>query len=321
VGALTMRAIQISEFGGPEVLELVALDAPEAGPGQVLIHVKRAGVNFADTHSRADAYLVSPELPYVPGGEVAGIRDDTGERVIALTGSGGYAEHTVAYESLCWQVPDGVDDGTALALAVQGVTAWHLIRTCGRVQPGETVVVHAAAGGVGSLAVQLARRAGARVIATASTDEKRALALELGAHEAVSPDPGGLAARLIEANGGERVDVVLEMVGGDVFRQSLGALGSFGRLVIYGQASHEPSELEAARLQSRCRSVVGFWLMDCIGRDDLLAEPLAELFELVQQGELRVIVGGTYPLGEAARAHRDLEARRTTGKQLLDTTA
>jgi NADPH2:quinone reductase len=316
-----MRAIQISEFGGPEVLELVDLAAPSAGPDQVLIRVKRAGVNFADTHSRSNSYLVAAELPYVPGGEVVGVREDTGERVVALTGSGGYAEHAVAQESLCWALPDGVDDGTALALVVQGVTAWHLIGTCGRVQPGETVVVHAAAGGVGSLAVQLARRAGAHVIATASTEEKRRLALELGAHAAVDPDPDGLAARLIEANGGRRVDVVLEMIGGDVFRQSLGALGSFGRLVIYGQASHEPSQLEAARLQSRCRSVVGFWLMDCIGRDDLLAEPLAELFALVQEGELRSIVGGTYPLGDAAQAHRDLEQRRTTGKQLLDPTA
>ena len=316
-----MRAIQISEFGGPDVLELVELDPPSAGPGQVLIRVNRAGVNFADTHSRSNSYLVAAELPYVPGGEVVGVREDTGERVVALTGSGGYAEHAVAQESLCWTVPEGVDDGTALALVVQGVTAWHLIGTCGRVRPGETVVVHAAAGGVGSLAVQLARRAGAHVIATASTEEKRQLARELGAHAAVDPDPGGLAARLIEANGDRRVDVVLEMVGGDVFRQSLGALGTFGRLVIYGQASHEPSQLEAARLQSRCRSVVGFWLMDCIGRDELMAEPLAELFALVQESALRSIVGGTYPLGDAAQVHRDLEERRTTGKQLLDPTA
>lgn len=316
-----MRAIQISEFGGPDVLELVDLEPPSAAPGQVLIRVNRAGVNFADTHSRSNSYLVASELPYVPGGEVVGVREDTGDRVVALTGSGGYAEHAVAQESLCWTVPDGVDDGTALALVVQGVTAWHLIGTCGRVQPRETVVVHAAAGGVGSLAVQLARRAGAHVIATASTEEKRELARELGAHAAVEPDPDGLAARLIEANGGRRVDVVLEMVGGDVFRQSLGALGTFGRLVIYGQASHEPSQLEAARLQSRCRSVVGFWLMDCVGRDELMAEPLAELFALVQEGALRSIVGGTYPLGDAAQAHRDLEQRRTTGKQLLDPTA
>jgi NADPH2:quinone reductase len=315
-----MRAIQISEFGGPDVLELVELERPVAGDGEVLIRVERAGINYADTHSRTNSYLIPATLPYVPGGEVAGVREDTGERVLALTGAGGYAEQAVAREALCWPIPDGVDAGTALALLVQGVTAWHLINTCGRLEEGETVVVHAAAGSVGSLAVQLARRADAHVIATASSASKRALALELGAHAAVAPDPDGLAARLIEANGGSRVDVVLEMVGGEVFRQSLGALGPFGRLVIYGQASHEPSELEAARLQNRSRSIIGFWLMDCIGAG-MVAEPLARLFELVQAGELRPVVGETYPLDDAARAHRELEARRTTGKQLLDPTA
>ncbi|HEY3190266.1 MAG TPA: NADPH:quinone oxidoreductase family protein, partial [Solirubrobacteraceae bacterium] len=293
-----MRAVQISSFGGPEVLELVDLDTPVPGDGEVLIRVTRAGINYADTHSRSDSYLVSPDLPYVPGGEVVGVRDDTGERVVALSGNGGYAEYAVAQESLVWPVPDGVDDGSAVALLVQGITAWHLINTCGRVQPGETVVVHAAAGGVGSLAVQLARRAGARVIATASTEAKRELALELGAHVAVAPDADGLAGRLIEANGGKRVDVVLEMTGGEVFRQSLGALGAFGRLVIYGQASHEPSTVEAALLQSRSRSIIGYWLMDCLRRPAMVSEPLAEVFRLVEDGDLRVIVGGTYPLAD-----------------------
>jgi NADPH2:quinone reductase len=316
-----MRAVQISSFGGPEVLELVDLDTPVPGDGEVLIRVTRAGINYADTHSRSDSYLVSPDLPYVPGGEVVGVRDDTGERVVALSGNGGYAEYAVAQESLVWPVPDGVDDGSAVALLVQGITAWHLINTCGRVQPGETVVVHAAAGGVGSLAVQLARRAGAHVIATASTDAKRQLALDLGAHLAVAPDADGLAGRLIEANGGKRVDVVLEMTGGEVFRQSLGALGAFGRLVIYGQASHEPSTVEAALLQSRSRSIIGYWLMDCLRRPGMVSEPLAELFRLVDDGDLRVIVGGTYPLADAARAHRDIESRLTTGKQLLDPAA
>jgi NADPH:quinone reductase len=316
-----MRAIQVSEFGGPEVLELVEIEPPAPRDGEVPIRVRRAGINYADTHSRSDSYLVPGRLPYVPGGEVVGLREDTGERVLALTGVGGYAEQAVARDSLCFPVPDGVDDGAALALLVQGVTAWHLLHTCGRVREGESVVVHAAAGGVGSLAVQLARRAGARVIATASSEAKRTLALELGANVAVSGDAEGLAGRLIEANGGERVDVVLEMVGGAVFRQSLGALGQFGRMVIYGQASHEPSKVEAATLQARSRTIVGFWLMDCLAREGMLAEPLRELFALVEAGELTVVVGETYPLGEAARAHRALESRATTGKQILDPTA
>src|SRR3954452_8658432 len=181
-----MRAIQIEEFGGPEVLKLVELPTPEPKPGEVLIRVSRAGMNFADTHQRHDQYVAAQELPMVPGAEVAGTREDTGERVVALTGHGGYAEYAVAPEAHCWPIPDGVDDGTALALLLQGLTAWHLYKTAGRVQPGESVVVHAAAGGVGSIALQLGKPMGAgRVIATASREEKRQLALELGADAAI----------------------------------------------------------------------------------------------------------------------------------------
>src|SRR3954468_19061024 len=196
-----MRAIQIEEFGGPEVLQLVELPRPEPAAGEVLIRVTRAGINFADTHQRHDQYVAKQELPMIPGGEVAGVREDTGERVVALCGHGGYAEYATAPAALCFPIPDGVDDGTALAVLIQGLTAWHLYRTAGRVQHGETVVVHAAAGGVGSLAVQLGRpREAGRVIATASTPEKRELALELGADAAVDTEGDGLADRLVEAN-------------------------------------------------------------------------------------------------------------------------
>ena len=175
-----MRAIQQTEFGGPEVLELVDLPVPEAGDGEVLIRVSRAGMNFADTHQRNNDYLAPQQLPLVPGGEVAGVREDTGQRVVALSGTGGYAEYATAPEALTFPIPDGVDDGTALALLIQGLTAWHLYRTSGRVGPGESVAIVAAAGGVGSLAVQLGRPMGAgRVIALASTQAKRDLALEL----------------------------------------------------------------------------------------------------------------------------------------------
>jgi NADPH:quinone reductase len=314
-----MRAIQVREFGGPEVLELVDLPTPEPGPGEILIRVSRAGINFADTHQRRNEYLAAAELPLVPGTEVAGVREDTGERVVAVTGTGGYAEYATAPQALAVPIPDGVDDGTALALVVQGLTAWHLYRTSGRVAEGESVVVHAAAGGVGSLAVQLGRPMGAgRVIATASTEEKRALARELGADAAVDAAPEGLADRLVEANLGNRVDVVFEMAGGEVFEQSLHALAPFGRLVAYGAASGERNEVATGRLMRRSAAVVGFWLVHCMSRPDMLREPLADLFERADRGELRPIVGGTYPLSEAARAHEDMQARRTTGKLLLD---
>src|SRR6185436_15076062 len=194
-----MRAIRIEEFGGPEVLQLADLPVPEAGEGEVLIRVARAGMNYADTHQRTNDYLAKYELPIVPGGEVAGVREDTGDRVVAMCGLGGYAEYALAPETLTFPIPDGVDDETALALLVQGLTAWHLYRTAGRVAPGESVVVHSAAGGVGSLAVQLGKAMGAgRVIATAGSEERQALAVELGADVAVSGDPEGLAERLIE---------------------------------------------------------------------------------------------------------------------------
>ena len=313
-----MRAIQISEWGGPDVLELVDAPQPAAGQGQVLIRVSRAGINFADTHARENSYLARYELPLTPGAEVAGERVDTGERVVALVGTGGYAEYAVAPEAMTFPIPQGVGDGAALAIMLQGLTAWHLYATSGRVAPGEAVVVHAAAGGVGTLAVQLGRRFGARVIASASTEDKRALALELGAAAAVDSTRPDLKDALIEANDGRRVDVVFEMAGGEVFEQSLAALAPFGRLVSYGIASRTPNTVETGRLMRRSWSVVGFWLMHCVGRRDMTQEPLRELFAMAARGELRVVEGATYGLSEASRAHEELQARRTTGKLTLD---
>src|ERR1700674_1375177 len=203
-----MRAIEMTEFGGPEVLRLAELPKPQPGPDEGLIRGPRAGLNFPDTPTRTNSYVQRATLPLVPGGEVAGIREDTGERVVALVGTGGYAEYATAAKQLIFPIPEELDDGTALAIIVQGLTAWHLYRTSGRVAEGESVVVHAAAGGVGSIALQLGHPLGAgRVIATASSDEKRALALELGADVAIDPDPQGLTDRLIDANRGSPVDV------------------------------------------------------------------------------------------------------------------
>jgi NADPH:quinone reductase len=317
-----MRAIQQTEFGGPEVLQLVELPVPEPGPGEELIEVSRAGLNYADTHTRTNTYLAKAELPLVPGAEVAGTLASTGQRVVALVGKGGYAEYAVAPGNLCFPIPDGVDDGTALALLLQGLTAWHLYKTCARIEPGETVVVQAAAGGVGSLAVQLAKPLGAgRVIAVASREEKRQLALNLGADAAIDASPEGMTERILEANLGKRVDIVLEMAGGPVFEQSLEALAPFGRMVTYGIASQEQNEVQTGRLMRKSWSVVGFWLMHCLARPRMIDEALADLFARVERGELKVVVGRTYPLAEAAQAQTDLQERRTTGKLLLDPTA
>lgn len=317
-----MRAIQMTEFGGPEVLKLVELPTPQAAAGEVLIRVSRAGLNFADTHTRTNTYVQKATLPLIPGGEVAGVREDTGERVIALTGSGGYAQYAKAPEQLVFAIPDELDDGTALAIIVQGLTAWHLYRTSGRVADGESVVVHAAAGGVGSLAVQLGHALGAgRVIATASSEDKRQLALELGADVAIDSDPDGLTERLLEANEGREVDVVFEMAGGAVFDASYRALAPFGRIVAYGIASQEPNEIATGSLLRHSRAVVGFYLFHCLRRPGMFTDALHELFARAARGELRAVVGHTYPLGQAAQAHIDLRERRTKGKLLLDPSA
>jgi NADPH2:quinone reductase len=315
-----MRTIQITEFGGPEVLREAELPQPEPADGELLIEVRAAGLNFADTHQRTNSYVAKAELPLVPGSEVAGIRTDTGERVIALTGYGGYAQYAIAPAGRTWPIPDGVQDGAALALLLQGLTAWHMYTTCAHVQPGESVVVHAAAGGVGSLAVQLGKhfKAG-RVIATASTDDKREMALALGADAATDAAPEGLGDRIRECNRGNEVDVVFEMAGGESFEQSLRALAPFGRVVVCGIATGEKNMVSTGHLLRHSRSVLGFWLFHCLERPrELIDEPLAKLFELAAQGALKPLVGGTYALANAAQAHADLAGRRTTGKLLLD---
>jgi NADPH2:quinone reductase len=310
--------VQIDEFGGPEVLKVVDLPKPEPGDGQVLIEVSRAGMNFADTHQRENSYLARYETPLVLGGEVAG-RTEDGRRVVAMVPSGGYAEYAVAPEAAVYPIPDGVDDGAALALLIQGLTAWHLFKTSAKLAEGESVVVISGAGGVGSLAVQLAKPLGAgRVIATASTEEKRQLALSLGADAAVDPAVDDLKGALIEANGGNRVDVVLEMSGGRVFSESAEALAPFGRIVTYGIASREQNTVETGRLMRKSRAVVGFWLVHCLGRREMVEEPLADLFDRAARGELKPQIGETYALSDVRRAHEDLQGRRTSGKLLLD---
>jgi NADPH2:quinone reductase len=313
-----MRACQIDEFGGPEVLQISDVPEPEPGEGEVLIKVSRAGMNFADTHQRENSYLARYETPMILGGEVAGTTPD-GRRVVALLASGGYAEYAVAPESSVYDIPDGVDEGAALALVIQGLTAWHLFRTSAKLAPGESVVVISGAGGVGSLALQLAKPFGAgRVIATASTPDKRDLCLSLGADAAVDPAEEELTAAFIATNGGKPVDVVLEMSGGRVFSAAADALAPFGRIVAYGIASREQNTVETGRLMRKSRTVVGFWLMHCLGRRDMMEEPLADLFDRTARGELTPQIGETYPLSDVRRAHEDLQGRRTSGKLLLD---
>jgi len=320
-----MRAVQITRFGGPEVLDVVDVPEPQPGEGQRLYDVSTAGINFADTHQIENSYLSAQQLPLIPGAEFVGTPVDGGPRVVGLLDGGGYAERVVAHDFLTWPVPDGVSDEQALAVVLQGATAWHMLRTCAHLAEGESVVVIAGAGGVGSLAVQLARRWGAgRVIATASSPEKRQLAEELGAHATVDPaladdDPKAFTGALREANGGRPVDIVLEMTGGNVFAGSLSALAPFGRLVTYGMAARQETKpVPPGALMQKSRAVIGFWLAHCMSRPQMMDAALHDLLPMVAEGALTPVVGGRYPMSAVREAHQDLRARRTTGKLVLD---
>ncbi len=312
-----MKAIQIERFGGPEVLRQVEVPEPVAAEGEVLIDVVRSGINFADTHATRNEYLAEQVLPLVPGNEISG-RTADGRRVASILASGGYAEKAVAPEGWLVPVPEEVDDDQAAALLLQGLTALALVERCARVEPGETIVIEAAAGGTGLLSVQLAKRAGATVIGLASSAEKRALAERLGADLTLDSRSSELEAEIRRANGGARVDAVLHTSGGEAFDAQFAALAPLGRMVVFGIASRQQREVSTAALLRGSKAVIGFWLAHLLARRDLLAPMIKELLRSVAAGELEVTVGGVYPLSDAAGAHEDLIARRSSGKLLLD---
>ena len=301
-------------------MELVEVPDPEPADGEVVVEVARAGVNFADTHATRNDYLAEQTLPMIPGGEISG-RTADGRRVAAILAGGGYASKVAVPEGWLVPVSDQVSDDQAASLLLQGLTAHALVHRCARLHPEETVVVQAAAGGTGTLAVQLAKRLGARVIALASSPEKRELAARLGADATVDSRAVELKQAILEANEGRPVDAVLEMTGGQTFEACLRALAPFGRPVVFGIASRVPNEVDTGHLQRHSRAVIGFWLMHLIPHRDEVAAMIADLLGAVASGELEVVVGEVYPLSEARRAHEDLAARRTAGKLLLDPSA
>ena len=312
-----MKAIQIEEFGGPEVLRYTEVPDPSPKLAEVVINVKRCGVNFADTHASRNDYLAEQTLPLIPGAEAAGQLND-GRRVVARLGSGGYAEKVAVPQAQLIELPEGVDYDQAAGGLLQGLTALALVHRCARIEPGETIVVEAAAGGTGGLSVQLAKRAGARVIGLASSEEKRELVQSLGADAVVDSRAEDLGAAIREANDGKRVDAVLHMSGGDAFDAEMDVLAPLGRMVVFGIASREQREVSTASLLRGSKAVIGFWLAHLLSRPDLLVPMIGELLAAIAKGELTVTIGEVYPLSEAARAHEDLIARRTTGKLLLD---
>jgi NADPH:quinone reductase len=322
-----MRAVVYTGLGGSEHIELVDKTLPTAGEGEVLIRVLRAGVNAADkillnTGLNLFTGQASTQVPgpVVPGGEVVGIREDTGERVVALCGAGGYAEWVAVPESRVMPVPDQVSNADALTLVASGLTAWFLV-DAGRVAPEDSVVVTGAAGALGSIAVQLAVARGARrVIALASTPQKRTFVTDLGAHAVTDSSPDGLQERLLEANGGAPVNVVFDMVGGKVFEAARAALARFGRIVIFGAASGESPTIETMSLAFGSHTVSGVWLPDYV-EAGLAGPALDRLFDLHVRGEIRTPPAKLFRLDQVREAQDALADRTTVGKVQIEISA
>ncbi|MBT2548674.1 quinone oxidoreductase [Arthrobacter sp. ISL-65] len=317
------HAIVARQAGGPEVLDITEIDRPVPGPGQLLVKVAATGVNFIETYQRSGTYKVN--YPFTPGSEAAGVVEEIGEgvedypvgsRVATAEGTACYAGYTVLDAVKALPVPDGVDDHTAAALPLQGMTAHYLINSSFRVEPGHNVLVHAGAGGVGLLLIQLLKARGARVITTVSTDEKESLARGAGADEVLRYD--GFADAVRDLTHGAGVNVVYDGVGKDTFDGSMASLRTRGSLVLFGAASGpvppvDPQRLNAGGSLTLTRPTLAHFL----GNPQERLWRSTEIFGAAADGSLNVRIGATYPLAEARRAHEDLEGRRTTGKVLL----
>jgi len=319
---MSMKAIVVRELGGPEVLRLEEVARPHPGPGEVVLRVHASGVNFSDTERRRGVYL-AVDLPWIPGGEAAGVVVGVGEGVdedllgrrVAALGSATYAELMIAQAEALIPLPDEVSFEQGAAFPIQGLTAYHTVLTLGRVRPGATVLVHAAAGGVGLLAIQIARRAGARVLGTVSSAAKAALVIEAGADEALAYGPD-LAGMVRERTGGHGVDLVLDSVGLATQAASLAMLAPFGHLVHFGSASGSPAPVDPEDLYERSLTVSAYWLRTAHPRE-LMRRAVGDLLGWIVDGSLRLPISRVLPLAEAAEAHRALEARETHGKLLL----
>ncbi|HWQ69333.1 MAG TPA: quinone oxidoreductase [Patescibacteria group bacterium] len=320
-----MRAIRLHEYGGPEVLRYEEVALPEPGAGEARVKIDAVGINYIDIYQRKGQY--PDPLPVIPGREAAGVVDTVGPGVSDLTPGtrvvyamhvGAYAEYTVVPARRLVPIPDAIDVRQAAAVMLQGLTAHYLTHSTYPLQPGDCALVHAAAGGVGLLLIQMAKRCGARVIGTVSTEEKAHLAREAGADEVILYTQADFEAETRRLTDGRGVHVVYDSVGQDTFDKSLNCLSPRGYMVLYGQSSGPVPPFNPQLLSTKgsvylTRPNLMHYTLD---RAELLKRA-ADLFEWITAGTLTVRIDATFPLAEAAVAHRRLEARRSTGKLLL----
>jgi NADPH:quinone reductase len=321
-----MKAIVFDQTGGPEVLKLADAPKPEVRPGMVLIKVHAIGVNFADVRFRQGLYVVKPKLPDTPGMEAAGVVEavgdgvtgfKAGDRVAAFTVKS-YAEYCQAPAPMVVPLPDAVSFVDGAAFPVQVMTAYHMLHTMDAVGPGKTVIVHSAAGGVGLVAVQLAKIAGAKVFGTVSSDAKSPLVKDAGADAVINYATQSFADEALKLTNDKGVDLILDAVGKPTFEEGLRCLAPLGHLILYGRAGGPTDPLNVATLSAKSIKVSGF-MVPTVTRNfpDKTRESAARCFALMAEGRLKLHIGKTFPLAAAADAHRFLESRQSTGKLIL----
>jgi NADPH2:quinone reductase len=320
-----MKAVIFDKLGGPEVMKVAEVPKPEVKPGTVLIKVRAAGINFADTLFRQGKYLMQPELPDTPGVEAAGEIEAVGAGVtnlrpgqrVAALGSKMYAEYAIAPAAQVIPIPDAISFEHAAAFPVQVLTAWHMLHTAHQTGPGQTLLIHSAAGGVGIVAVQIAKAAGARVIGTVSSDSKAALAKEYGADDVINYATTDFAVEANRITGGRGVDLILDAVGATTLDKGIGCLAPFGHLILYGRSGGAPEPLNLFRLFEKSTKVSGFTLYTVAAVPDVMRRGIEESFKLIAERKLKLLVGKSFPLAQAVEAHKFIESRQSTGKLVL----
>ena len=320
-----MKAIQFDRLGGPEVMELREIPKPALKPGTIIVRNHVIAINFGDLFFTRGEYLVKPVFPDTPGMEAAGVIDEVAPDVkdlkpgmrVAYIGMGAYADYTRIRGNRVIQIPDELSFEEAAAFPIAVLTPWHMLHTCHRLEPGEVVIIHSAAGGVGIAAVQIAKAYGARVIGTVSSDSKIAIVREYGADEVINYETHDLAEEALRLTGGKGIDLNLDAVGKPTFEKGIKCAAPFGHVILYGRAGGPPDKLDTMRLFEKAVKVSGFILFTASAQPHLMKEGIESCFQLMKEGKLKMLVGKTYPLEQAPEAHRFMESRQSVGKLVL----
>ena len=320
-----MKAIQFTEVGGPDVMKIVDIPKPELRPKMVRVRNHAVGINFADNFFRQGTYLVRPKLPDTPGMEGAGVIDEVGPdverlkpgmRVVGI-GLKTYAEYSLFYENQTIPLPDFVSFEEGVAFPIQTLTAWFMMHVSHHLTRGQTVLVHSAAGGVGLVAIQIAKAAGAKVIGTVSSDAKIAIAKQYGADEVINYETLDFAKEVMRLTEGKGVDLNLDAVGKPTFEKGLECAAPFGHIILYGRAGGPPDKLDVNRLFPKALKVSGFVLFTASSQHHLMQQGTEACFNLMKEGKLKMVIGKSFSLEQAPAAHRFMESRQSVGKLVL----